>query len=131
MTDAFADLAVAWGVLQRERYTTRAARFRAAAAEAHATWRIGCIPPRWGDSTVFIFREGIADLARLRLWVAYMPLFQGLERIEKRYAVLASLRDDHYAPLPSLTVRPLEFPASGTRRGLPSSSPREPSERHA
>lgn len=98
--DAFADLAVAWHALQRERYSTRAARFRAAAAEAHATWRMGCIPPRWGDSTVFIFREGMADIARLRLWIAYMPLLQGLERIGKRFKVLVDHGGvlDPYAP---------------------------------
>jgi hypothetical protein len=95
---AFRLYAERWDTLQRERYSTRAARFRIAAAEAHATWRIGCIPPRWGDSTVFIFREGIADIARLRLWIAYMPLLRGLERIEKRVAILANLKEDAYAP---------------------------------
>jgi hypothetical protein len=94
---AYLDFALAWQELQRERYQTRAERFRIAAAEAHRDWRLGCIPPRWGDSAVFIFREGIADLARLRLWLAYMPLFQALERIERRFGVLADLRAEPWA----------------------------------
>jgi hypothetical protein len=93
----FRDYAAAELTLQREKYRSRAAKFRAAAREAHADWRLGCIPPRWGDSTVFIFREGIADIARLRLWIAYMPLLQGLERIERRVGILAGLRAEPWA----------------------------------
>jgi hypothetical protein len=97
MLTAYRDLAHAWHELQRERYQTRAERFRAIAAEAHRDWRLGCIPPRWGDSAVFIFREGIADIARMRLRIAYMPLFQALERIERRVSVLVDLRAEPWA----------------------------------
>ncbi len=83
--------------LQRERYSTRAERFRAAAAETHADWRLNCMPPRWTDSAVMIFREGIADIIKLRLRIAYMPLFQGLERIERRCGILADLRREPWA----------------------------------
>lgn len=81
----------------RGRYKTRAERFRAAAAETHTDWRLHCLPPRWGGSAVMIFREGMADIIRLRLRLAYMPLFQGLERIEKRYGILADLRREPWA----------------------------------
>lgn len=83
--------------LQQERYRTRADRFRAAAVEAHADWRLHCLPLRWNDAAVMIFREGMADLIRLRLWIAYMPLLQGLERIEKRCGILADLRREPWA----------------------------------
>ena len=56
--------------MQREKYSTRAAGFRAAAKEAHADWRLGCIPPRWGDAGAMIFRECMADIIRMRLWIA-------------------------------------------------------------
>lgn len=78
--------------LQRERYNTRADRFRAAAVEAHTDWRLHCLPMRWNEAAVTIFREGIADILKLRLRIAYMPLFQGLERIERRCGILADLR---------------------------------------
>ncbi len=94
---AFRLYAERWDTLQQERYRTRASRFRAIAAEAHADWRLGCIPPRWGDSTVFIFREGIYDLVRMHLTIAYMPLFQSLKRIELRYKVLVDLRKEPWA----------------------------------
>lgn len=83
--------------LQREHYGTRAERFRAAAVEAHADWRLHCIPLRWNGAAVMIFREGVADIIRLRLRIAYMPLFEGLERIEKRAGVLADLRREPWA----------------------------------
>jgi hypothetical protein len=72
-------------------------RFRQDVTDTLRDWRIGCIPPRWGDSTVFIFREGIADLARMRLWIAYMPLLQTLERISARVGVLADLKREPWA----------------------------------
>lgn len=82
---------------QREKYSTRAARFRVSAAEAHRDWRLGCIPPRWGDASAMIFRECMSDIIRLRLRIAYMPLFQGLERIERRFGVLANLKREPWA----------------------------------
>ncbi len=83
--------------LQRERYSTRAERFRAAAVETHADWRLHCTPPRWTDSAIMIFREGMADIIKLRLRIAYMPLFQGLERIQHRCGILADLRREPWA----------------------------------
>jgi hypothetical protein len=72
-------------------------RFRAEVVEALADWRIGCIPGRPDGAAAVIYHEGIADLARLRLMVAYMPLFQGLERIAARVGVLADLRREPWA----------------------------------
>lgn len=43
-------------------------------------------------------QDAIREIIRLRLWLAYMPLLEGLERIEKRVGVLADMREDHYAP---------------------------------
>ena len=73
-------------------------RFRADAAEALRDWRLGIIPGRPDGAAAAIFHEGIADLVRLRLVIAYMPLFQGLERIAARVGVLADLREDHFVP---------------------------------
>jgi len=101
MTPEFKTYCDAELTLQRERYRTRAERFRAAATETHATWREGCNGARfdaWRERAVFM--EGIKDIAALRLRVAYMPLFQTLQRIENKLAILASVRDDPYAPLP-------------------------------
>ena len=67
-------------------------QFRADAAETLRDWRLGIIPGRPDGAAAAVFHEGIADLARLRLMVAYMPLFQGLERIAARVGVLADLR---------------------------------------
>jgi hypothetical protein len=97
LQDALRDFAAAELALQQEKYQTRATRFRIAAAEAHATWRIGCIPPRWGNSVIFIFREGICDIVRMRLCIAFMPLFQGLERIERRFGIIADLKREPWA----------------------------------
>lgn len=67
------------------------------AAEAHTDWRLFCLPSRRSDAAVAIFREGMADIIRLRLRIAYMPLFQGLERIEKRCGILADLQREPWA----------------------------------
>jgi len=87
---------------KRECYSTRAERFRAAAAEAHTDWRLRCIPAQPNGAAVMIFLEGIAEILRLRLWIAYMPLLQGLQRIENRINILATLREDPYSPPPKL-----------------------------
>ncbi len=80
--------------MTRTRYQSRADRFRAAAVETHAEWRLHCLPLRWNAAAVMIFREAIGDIVRLRLRIAYMPLFEGLERIERRVGVLADLRKE-------------------------------------
>lgn len=69
------------------------------AAEAHADWHLGCIPsrPDWSIERE-LFRSGIAEILSLRLRVAYMPLLQGLQRIENRVDILVNMREDPYAP---------------------------------
>lgn len=89
--------------LQQERYRTRADRFRAEATEAFAQWRLGVLPPRYAPRRELeLFRSGIAEIASLRLRIAYMPLFQGLERIQARIKILETVysREDPYAPPP-------------------------------
>ena len=75
-------------------------RFRQHATNALHAYRFDCIPPRPDGAALAIFHEGLADLIRLRLRVAYMPLFQGLARIEARVGIMADLREDYYAPRP-------------------------------
>lgn len=89
---------------QQESYRTRAERFRAEAAAAAESWGEftqnfveHTLTIRMNNPTVTIFREGMADIIRLRLRLAYMPLFQGLERIEKRCGILADLRREPWA----------------------------------
>lgn len=73
--------------------------FRVLVAEARNTWHSGCIPSR-PDSSIEreLFRSGIAEILALRLRVAYMPLLQGLQRIEDRVNILATIREDPYVP---------------------------------
>lgn len=75
--------------------------FRKIAAEARNTWHLGCIPSR-PDCSIGreLFRSGIAEILSLRLRIAYMPLLQELQRIEDRVNILATLREDPYAPPP-------------------------------
>lgn len=76
-----------------------AADFRKLAAEARADWLVGCIPtrPDWSIERE-LFRSGLAEIISLRLRVAYMPLLQGLQRIEDRVNILVTIREDPYAP---------------------------------
>ena len=75
--------------------------FRKAVSEALTGWRIGCIPPRPDSSFErAIFIAGLAEILRLRLQIAYTPLLQGLQRIEDRVDILATMREDPYAPPP-------------------------------
>lgn len=74
-------------------------KFRLEVAEALTNWRLGCVPPRYAPKRELeIFKSGIAEIAGLRLRIAYMPLFQGIERIAARFGVIADLRADPYAP---------------------------------
>lgn len=72
------------------------------AAEARTDWHIGCIPtrPDWSVEQE-LFRSGITEILSLRLRIAYMPLLQGLQRIEDRVNILATIREDPYAPAPN------------------------------
>lgn len=79
------------------------------AAEARTDWHLGCVPPRpdWSVERE-LFRSGIAEILSLRLRVAYMPLLQSLQRIEDRVNILATIREDPYAPPPNVRApRPL------------------------
>lgn len=73
--------------------------YRKAVADALSQWRHGCIPPRadWSVEAE-LFRSGIAEILSLRLRVAYMPLLQGLQRIEDRVNILTTVRAEPYAP---------------------------------
>lgn len=75
--------------------------FRKLSAEALTDWRLGCIPsrPDWSVERE-LFRFGIAEILSLRLRIAYMPLLQGLQRIENRVDILTTIREDPYAPPP-------------------------------
>lgn len=84
-------------VRAEERRTARRERFQREFAETLATWRLGCIPHRTNGAAEYIFREGMADIIRLRLRIAYSPLLQVLERIEKQVGVLADLRREPWA----------------------------------
>jgi hypothetical protein len=70
-------------------------RFRADTAQALHDWHMFVIPPRPNPHVV---QDAIREIIRLRMWIAYMPLLQGLERIEKRVQVLCDIREDPYAP---------------------------------
>lgn len=78
---------------------TLGAEFRKLAEEARADWHLDCIPSR-PDCSIEreLFRSGLAEIISLRLRVAYMPLLQGLQRIEARVNILATIREDPYAP---------------------------------
>ena len=72
-------------------------QFRKDVADTLTDWRLGCIPPRPNNAAGYIFRECISDLIRFRLRIAYMPLFQGLERIERRFGIIADLKREPWA----------------------------------
>lgn len=74
--------------------------FRLQVAEALTDWRIGCILPRGFGPERELYRAGLSEIIALRLRIAYVPLFQGLQRIENRVAILAAIREDPYAPPP-------------------------------
>lgn len=67
-------------------------RYNADATKALTDWHMFCIPPRASMAGAAIFREGFAEIVALRLRIAYMPLFETLERIEARVAVLADMK---------------------------------------
>lgn len=73
--------------------------FRKLAAAVRNDWHLGCIPPRpdWSIEQE-LFRSGIAEILSLRLRIAYMPLLQGLQRIENRVDILTTIRAEPYAP---------------------------------
>lgn len=76
-------------------------KFRETAAEALTDWRLGCIPPQPDSSFErAIFIAGLAEILRLRFQIAYLPLLQGLQRIEDRVNILTTIRAEPYAPPP-------------------------------
>lgn len=77
----------------------RVARFRAAAAETHTTWRLGLATVRRSNHPeVELFRSGVSEILALRLIAAYNPMFRTLQRIENQLAIFAAMREDPYAP---------------------------------
>lgn len=85
--------------LQQRGWTVSGADFRKLAKEVRTDWHLGCIPsrPDWSIERE-LFRSGIAEILSLRLRVAYMPLLQGLQRLEDRVSILTTIREDPYAP---------------------------------
>lgn len=78
--------------------------YRRVIAEALTDWRLGCLPPQPDSSFErAIVIAGLAEILRLRLEIAYMPLLQGLKRIENRIGILANIRENPYAPPPGRT----------------------------
>lgn len=76
--------------------------FRKLAGKARAKWHSECIPSRPDFSFErAIFIAAFADILALRLRLAYIPLLQGLQQIENRVAIIASIREDPYAPPPT------------------------------
>ena len=94
-------------------------KYREAVGDALTNWRLGCVaqrPDRWREQA--LYRDGVAEIIALRLRIAYTPIFTALKRIENRVAILAELREDHYAPKPKrwrsapvvrVDVRQMEF----------------------
>jgi len=75
-------------------------KFRKVVAEVLTDWRLGIIPPRFNQGAECeLYKAGVAEIIELRLCAAYVPLFQGLERIKARVGILADLREDHFVPL--------------------------------
>lgn len=69
--------------------------------EVRTDWLLGCIPPRPDSSFErAVFIAGLGEILSLRLRIAYMPLLQGLQRIENRVDILVTMREDPYAPPP-------------------------------
>jgi hypothetical protein len=74
-------------------------RYRQAVAETLTGWRLGVIPPRAGcGPELAILHAGLSEIIALRLTLAYMPLLQGLARIEARVGILCDIKADPYAP---------------------------------
>lgn len=78
-------------------------KYREHVAAALTDWHMFTIPPRPDPVHTALMQDAIREIIRLRLWLAYMPLLQGLERIEARVQVLRDIREDHYAPPPRKT----------------------------
>lgn len=75
-------------------------RYRQAVAETLTGWRLGVIPSRPTGIEFALAQDALREIIRLRLLLAYMPLLQGLARIEARLTVLCEIRADPYAPPP-------------------------------
>lgn len=80
-------------LILRQAFKTRAQRFREAAAETHAQWRLQWSPKSQGvrgaplpvdcSAAPHLLAVGIGDLARLHLTRAYLPIIHTLGRIER------------------------------------------------
>ncbi len=70
---------------QREMWRLRKANYRAAATEAFASWRLGCISVKrdWFPEQE-IFKIGVGEIATLRLQAAYLPVLGTLRTIEEK-----------------------------------------------
>lgn len=86
--------------------------YREAFAEILTDWRLGrASQPADFSAAAAIFQAGVAEIAALRLVAAYNPIFKALQNIENRFAILARVRDDPYAPprsLPGVQPRLIE-----------------------
>lgn len=76
--------------------------FRKLTNKTRAEWHLECIPSRPDFSFEYaVFIAAFADIIALRLRLAYIPLLQGLQRIEDRANILATIREDPYATPPT------------------------------
>lgn len=83
--------------------TTARDKYREHVAAALTDWHLFTVPNRPTGIETALAQDAIREIIRLRLWLAYMPLLQGLARIEARVQVLCNIREDHYAPPPRKT----------------------------
>lgn len=92
--------------LQQEKYRTRSERYRAAAAETHARWRLQWTPrngqplPVDWSAVPHLLGAGLGDIARLELTKAFLPMLHTLGRIERDIEQIAlySKNSDPFKP---------------------------------
>lgn len=86
---------------RRSALQTRGERFREAAAEAHAQWRLGrASQPVNFSAAASILGAGLGDIARLRLTALFLPIIYTIGEIERDIQRIAYLsqNSDPYAP---------------------------------
>lgn len=72
-------------------------KFRAEVTEALTSWRLGCIPPRPSNVEAVLFQAAISEILALRLRIAYIPIFETLERMQKQLDVAFQERPARWA----------------------------------
>lgn len=72
-------------------------KFRAEVTEALTSWRLGCIPPRRTHVETALVQAAISEILALRLRVAYIPVFETLERMQRQLDVAFEDRPARWA----------------------------------